>query len=193
MKFKSAIYSRSIYLPEDIPEEMLPQFLFIGRSNVGKSSLINSVSGVDDLCRTGKTPGVTKRVNLFLVNNCFYFADLPGYGYAQASKKERKDLTDLIFWYLEESIKYDTRAIFLLIDSRLGPTAPDLEVMRIFKKLKIKPVFILSKIDQVKPSQINQVKFALEKIQPNSKFISYSSRTNAGQKELRNYIHSVAK
>ncbi len=188
MKFTSAKFYRAIYQEDDLPPELLPQFIFIGRSNVGKSSLINALTGDEKLSRTGKTPGVTKRVNLFLINQKFYLADLPGYGYAQASKKERKDLQDLIFWYLETSPELNTKIIFLIIDARLGPTAPDLEVIKFFQKLKITPHLLLSKVDQVKTNELKKLEQSLHQLFPSANITPFSSHDGSGIKQIRHLI-----
>lgn len=183
MKINTAIYLRSILQESDLPEDQLPQYAFIGRSNVGKSSFLNAITGLKNLGRTGSRPGLTQKVNLFLVNKKIYFADLPGYGYAKASKTQQKVLSELIFWYLQHPDN-QFRQIFLLIDSKVGPTPLDLEVIDFLDQGNLPFQIIASKIDQVKSSQ--RVK-ALKNIQISAaehSVIPFSSHTKEGLKTV---------
>ena len=184
MFIKSAEYYRSIAQSNDLPEDLLPQFAFIGRSNVGKSSFINTITGQKNLCRSGSTPGVTKKVNLFLINRQCFFADLPGYGYAKLSFQERQKLEDLIFWYLGEK-NHHFQKIFLLIDSKIGLTEQDEDVINFLHQLKLPTIIIASKIDKLKNQQRTiQLRNLQNTLPEGFKIIPFSSQTTEGKKAV---------
>jgi GTP-binding protein len=152
MKISRAQYWKSLVPGATLPDGSQPLVAFIGRSNVGKSSFINAITGQKDLCRSGSSPGVTRKINLFLINNGLLFADLPGYGYAKMSRGERKKLEELIFWFFGlERIRL--QQVFLLIDSRHGPTESDLEIAGFIGSRGIPLTIILSKTDKLNASQ----------------------------------------
>lgn len=183
-----AEYLRSISSPADLPEDDFPQFAFIGRSNVGKSSFINAITGIANLCRSGSTPGVTKKVNLFWINKKYYFADLPGYGYAKLSYKERQELEKLIFWYLSEPQNH-FRQIFLLIDAQVGPTSNDQDVIKFLLEAGLPATIVLSKTDKLKNSQKNQqIKKIQQAIPPHFAIIPFSVKTGAGKREIHQIL-----
>jgi GTP-binding protein len=183
MNIKSAQFYKAITQTSPLPEEIAPLFVFMGRSNVGKSSFINAITEKKDLCRSGSKPGVTQKVNLFLINQNIYFADLPGYGYAKLSKGERKQLEALIFWFLENQ-KFEFTQLFLLIDSRLGPTEQDKEMIKYLLDRKFPLTLILSKTDKLnknqKLSQLNKVKT----LYPGITIIPFSTKEKEGTKEV---------
>ena len=188
MSINTATYLRSIMIPDDLPEDQLPQFAFFGRSNVGKSSFINTITNQHKLARSGSTPGVTKKVNLFLINRKFYFADLPGYGYAKMSIKDRKVLEDLIFWYLAERHN-KFQAICLLVDARIGPTSNDLDVIEFLYEQKLNTVVIASKIDKLKQSErAKHLKAIHGQIPAHISVIPFSSTTGEGKKEVLKFL-----
>src|SRR6476620_8028607 len=121
MKIVSADFVKSAYSRLHWTNDGLPEIAFLGRSNVGKSSLLNSLLGRKGLARTSNTPGRTQSINYFLINNSFYFVDLPGYGYAKVSKAMRADWGKLVYDYLSE--RDELRLSIQLIDSRHEPTA----------------------------------------------------------------------
>ena len=116
MKIRTAIFSGSSARVEQKPARKLPEFAFIGRSNVGKSSLINALTGQPKLAKTSQTPGKTQLVNHFLINDAWYLVDLPGYGYARLPDKERARLRHIIWDYINRS--EDLVMLFVLLDSR---------------------------------------------------------------------------
>lgn len=188
MHINSAEYFRSILLEQDLPEYPLPQFAFIGRSNVGKSSFINCITNQKDLARHGATPGVTRKVNLFLVNRKFYFADLPGYGYAKLSLVERKKIEQLIFWYLGEP-KNDFRKIFLLVDSRHGLTPNDADVVEFLHGHGLPTVIIASKVDKLKnKDRTIQLRNLQSSLPQGFTVIPFSAETNEGKQAVLDQI-----
>lgn len=184
MSINTAVYFRSIVGPNDLPEEQYPQYAFIGRSNVGKSSFINTITNQSKLARSGSTPGVTKKVNLFLVNRKNFFADLPGYGYAKVSLKARKELEELIFWYLGEEHN-NFKTIFLLVDSRLGLTANDADVVEFLYNKGLPTVIIASKVDKLKNKDRTMALRNLKTSLPEGfTVIPFSAQTGEGKKEV---------
>ncbi len=182
MKITSAVFKRGIMGDNDILENGIPQIAFIGRSNAGKSSLLNSLTGVKNLAITSNTPGRTKEINVFLINNTHYFMDLPGYGYAKAGAKTLEKLSQLIFWYLFDS-KHNQK-IVLLIDAEIGPTVSDLKVLRELEKTGKEIVVVLNKVDKIRKSQyLNQLKKLGTQI-VGHKLFPYSSKTKVGIEEL---------
>jgi GTP-binding protein len=182
MKITSTKFIKGVVGPDPILENGTPQIAFIGRSNAGKSSLLNSLTGVKKLAITSKTPGRTKEINVFLINDSHYFLDLPGYGYARAGAQMLEKLSELIFWYLLD-VDYDQK-IVLLIDSVVGPTANDLEVLRELEKAGRDIVIVLNKVDKIKKSQYrNQMKKLGDQLQGH-KLFPYSSQTKVGVAEL---------
>jgi GTP-binding protein len=182
MKITSSKFIKGVVGPDAILENGTPQVAFIGRSNAGKSSLLNSLTGVKKLAVTSKTPGRTKEINVFLVNETHYFLDLPGYGYARAGAQTLEKLSDLIFWYLLD-VNYNQKVV-LLIDSVVGPTANDLEVLRALEQAGRDIVIVLNKVDKIKKSQFrNQVKKLGDQLQGH-KLFPYSSQTKVGIPEL---------
>ena len=132
MEIKSAEFKKGIRGTDNILYEPKLQVAFIGRSNVGKSSLINCLLKSKDLVKSGKAPGKTREINFFLVNNSFYFVDLPGYGFAQRDLEQREQMGKMIQWYFMEKV-YKRKAI-LVIDMKVGPTDLDLEMLRILQE-----------------------------------------------------------
>jgi len=182
MKITSTKFIKGVVGPDPILENGTPQIAFIGRSNAGKSSLLNSLTGVKKLAITSKTPGRTKEINVFLINDSHYFLDLPGYGYARAGAQMLEKLSELIFWYLLD-VDYDQK-IVLLIDSVVGPTANDLEVLSELEKAGRDIVIVLNKVDKIKKSQYrNQMKKLGDQLQGH-KLFPYSSQTKVGVAEL---------
>jgi len=183
MNIQSAVYLKSLVPGASLPERNLPVFAFIGRSNAGKSSFINTITNQKNLARSGSTPGVTQKVNLFMVNKKCYFADLPGYGYAKLSRHERKALEEIIFWYLSHTeIKF--QQIFLLIDSRVGPTDSDVEMIDFLNHHHLPLIIIATKIDKLKSSERSaQLKKITTSI-PGHQIIPFSSHNGEGKKEV---------
>jgi GTP-binding protein len=127
MHIESATFLKSSTSLSQCPPLDFPEFAFIGRSNVGKSSLINMITERKGLAKTSGTPGKTRLINHFIINESWYLVDLPGYGYARISKKARSEWEKMIKDYL--SIRKNLRCIFLLLDVRLSPQEPDLKMM----------------------------------------------------------------
>ena len=191
MKIKTAIFSGSSTRVEQKPARRLPEFAFIGRSNVGKSSLINALTGNSKLAKTSQTPGKTQLVNHFLINDNWYLVDLPGYGYARLPDKERARLRHIIWDYINHS--EDLVMLMVLIDSRHDMQEVDLRFISELGEKGIPFGIIFTKADKQGPEALEQQilknKGRLledwEELPPC--FVS-SSVKGTGKDEITNYI-----
>lgn len=151
MKIESADFLLTAARPDQFRRDGLPEVAFVGRSNVGKSSLLNFLLQRKGLARTSSTPGRTQTINYFLVNRRFYFVDLPGFGYAKASKTDRKSWAELIALFLSfEGEKVERRlGIVQLIDGKVGATELDMQAQDYFRGLGLQTTIVATKIDKV--------------------------------------------
>lgn len=176
------------------PQTHLPEYAFIGRSNVGKSSLINMLTKNPKLAMTSATPGKTLLINHFLINKEWYLVDLPGYGYAQRGKKMMEKIQKLIEYYVLE--RKQMTCLFVLIDSRLEPQRIDLEFIEWLGENGIPFALIFTKADKQSVGKtkasvnrfLNTLKEQWEELPPH--FIS-SSENKTGRQEILNYIEQV--
>jgi GTP-binding protein len=182
MKIVSAKFVRGLMGSDEILEDETPQIAFIGRSNSGKSSLLNSLTGVKELAITSSTAGRTKQLNVFLINNTHYFVDLPGYGFAKTNAQTLEKLSKLIFWYFFES--GINQKVVLLIDSEVGPTKDDLKVLRELEKAGKDIVIVLNKVDKIRKSQYRNRLKELGQIFIGHKLFPFSSKSKIGIEEL---------
>jgi GTP-binding protein len=189
MKITSAKFIKGIRGSDDALEHNFPQVALIGRSNVGKSSIINSLTGQKGLAITSSFPGRTKQINLFLIDHSIYFLDLPGYGFARASKEEREHLFKLIDWYLFKS-PYQQKFIVLIIDANVGPTKDDLEILATLEEHNKKIVIVANKVDKIRKSEYDHKFEKIKDLVGNHTIIPYSSETKIGIKELTHEILS---
>ena len=162
MRVHSAEFLLSASTTRQFPTETLPEIAFAGRSNVGKSTLINSLLNRKKLVKTSATPGKTQLINFFKVNDKFYFVDLPGYGYAKVPESVRRKWQDLVESYLSE--RKTLRNVVLIIDSRHNPTIQDRQLLEWLKYFQRPSLIVASKIDKLKKGQ---VKNHLQKIKNN--------------------------
>jgi GTP-binding protein len=183
MEITSAKFIKGVVGSDAALENSFPQVAFIGRSNVGKSSLINSLARQKKLARTSNSPGRTREINLYLVNDASYFLDLPGYGYAKASKEMRADLKTIIYGYLFEA-PYDQKKIILVIDAKVGPSKLDLEMLELLEKRQKKILIVANKIDKVKSSAREKQLSLIRQKTGGRAVIPFSSEKNIGRKEL---------
>jgi GTP-binding protein len=175
MRITSAKFIRGIIGTDDILYDGKFQVAFIGRSNVGKSTLINSLLMRKDLARSSSNPGKTIRMDFFLINDKFYFVDFPGYGYARRSVEKRNKLAKMILWYLIYS-EVKNRLVILVIDAKVGITTQDREMLKTFNENKIKYIIAANKIDNLKMGQKErQIQFIREEYK-DSEVIPYSSK-----------------
>ena len=171
------------------PEDKKAEFLLVGRSNVGKSSFINTITGRKKLARTSSTPGKTRNLNFYLLNDLFYFVDVPGYGYASVSKKEQKKFGLMIEEYLKE--RKNLKHVFLLIDYRHKPTEDDLLMYEFLKYYNLDITIVATKYDKVgKNSRIKQDKLIKDtlKLSSDDEVITFSTVTKKGRSEVLSII-----
>ena len=154
MKINKSEFIKSVYSSQDFLSDKKPHFAFVGRSNVGKSSLINSITNRKNLAKTSSTPGKTRAVNYFNINDELFFVDLPGYGYHKASKSAQKQWAPLIEEYLLEND--NMKALFVLLDIRHKPTNLDKQMIDFLYKCNITFYILATKSDKISKSQINK-------------------------------------
>lgn len=172
---------------DEVLEKNIPQIAFVGRSNVGKSSVINSLTRQKDLAKTSSFPGRTQQINIFLINRVYYFVDLPGYGFAKASKDEQESLQKLIYWYLLDS-HYEQKKLVLIIDANIGVTENDMQMLHSLAEKNKNIIIVANKADKIKKSKYkNQLK-EIQAIIGNYKIIPYSAEKKIGVNELTNEI-----
>ena len=174
-----------------LPENDKPEIAFAGKSNVGKSSLINALMNRKSYARISATPGKTQTINFYNINDVMYLVDLPGYGYAKVSEKEKEQWGRLIERYLHSSARL--KAVFLLIDIRHEPSANDKMMYRWIVGQGYEPVIIATKLDKIKRSQIQKhIKMIREGLSlvPGTKVIPFSSSTKQGREEIWELIET---
>ncbi len=187
MNIQNAEFVKGIVGMDKIVKEEKPQIAFAGRSNVGKSSVINSLLGRKKLVKSSSSPGKTKEINFFLIDNKVYFVDLPGYGFAKMEFSKRKQLGELIIWYLEEPL-VKHRKVVLIIDAKVGPTKFDFEMLRLLEEQCEDFIIVANKADKLKKSEIKkQLKFIQESV-GKADVILFSAKTRLGREELLNKI-----
>ena len=168
-----------------LPENLLPEIAFAGKSNVGKSSLINGLMNRKALARTSAQPGKTQTINFYHVNDAFYLVDLPGYGYAKVSVELKEKWGKLVERYLQESKQL--RAVFLLIDIRHEPGANDQRMYEWIVHQRYDPIIIATKLDKINRSQVQKhLKMVRSGLgaKPETRILPYSAITKQGREEI---------
>jgi ribosome biogenesis GTP-binding protein YsxC/EngB len=194
MEISSATFVISNSKLSGCPNDGKPEYAFIGRSNVGKSSLINMLTGIRDLAKTSSKPGKTLLINHFLVNQSWYIVDLPGYGFAKISKKMREELHKMITGYV---LKREQMAcLFVLIDSRHEAQAIDLEFMEFLGESGIPFAIVFTKADKVTQAEVgSNIRKYKAKMQETweelPKMFITSSEKKRGSKEILQYIEEI--
>ena len=194
MKIKSAEFVVSNSLVEKCPKERFPEYAFIGRSNVGKSSLINMLTGKKQLAKTSSTPGKTQLINHFTINEEWYLVDLPGYGYARVSKKSKKTFQKFITDYFAK--REQMLCAFVLVDCRHEPQKVDLEFMEWLGTNQVPFNIIFTKADKLKPEALKRniaryQEIMLETWEECPQHFVTSSSNYHGKDELLNYIEAI--
>ncbi len=172
-----------------LPKNELPEFAFSGKSNVGKSSLINALMNRKNLARTSGQPGKTQTVNYYKVNNSFYFVDLPGYGYAKVSKEIKAKWGKMIEKYLRTSKVL--KIVFLLVDIRHDPGENDVTMFEWVKANGFVPVVIATKLDKIGKTQVNRQVANIRKVlgvDKDVKIIPFSAETKQGRDDIWNLL-----
>ena len=186
-------FIKSVFTIKELPKDNLPEIILCGRSNVGKSSFLNSLFNKKDLAKTSSTPGKTRSINYYLIDKKFYIVDLPGFGYAKISKTEREYWAMLIQEFLSES--KNIWLAFHLIDSRHKPTELDFKLNAMLHFFNIPFVVLLSKIDKLKQSEISDAKKnAIEsfpELSLDDNLLTYSAVKNFGHKEILQRLSKI--
>ena len=186
-QYPSARFVKSAVSLKDLPKERLPQIAFLGRSNVGKSSLLNALTGKKNLVKVSATPGKTREINFFEINNAFYIVDLPGVGYAKESFSKQEQMENSIRQYIEGA--EDLKGVIYLVDIRHAGTPIDIETVEHIRNAGCPVLIVASKRDKVNQSEfaknrkLMQERFGLETLP-----LAVSSLKKTGLKELWNEV-----
>lgn len=190
MKITQAEFVQSAAKVEGAPKEDLPEIAFLGPSNVGKSSLLNAITGRKGLARVSKTPGRTQLLNFFKINGAVWFVDLPGYGFAKVPKKVQDSFLKMVEGYLSGSERL--QLLCLLLDCRRDPSARDRELQSWLVANDIPHVIVLTKADKLSRNQLQKRKREIEKAlglkDLGAEALPFSSTTGIGRKELMGVI-----
>lgn len=185
MIIKTSEFITSAVKRNQYPVDERPEVAFVGRSNVGKSSIINALTNRKKLAKVSQTPGKTRLINFFLINDEMYLVDLPGYGYAKVSKKEKESWGKTIETYLIE--REQLKKVVLLVDSRHKPTADDILMHEWIKHFGYKVIVIATKSDKLSNNEIGKSKKLIKetlKLGPEDEFYLFSSVKKNGKEEL---------
>ncbi|GAB4284521.1 MAG: ribosome biogenesis GTP-binding protein YihA/YsxC [Marinilabiliales bacterium] len=196
MKIHSAEFVKSSVKTGECPQGNKHEYAFIGRSNVGKSSLINMLLQRKKIAKTSSTPGKTKLINHFLINDSWYIADLPGYGYAKVSKTEREKWEKMIEHYIIN--RTNLMCLFLLIDARHEPLKSDIDFMLWLGNNNIPFAIVFTKIDKLSSNQLNKkINTYIKKLgqfwEPLPDYFLTSAVTATGRDEILDYIDNINK
>src|SRR5688572_9507673 len=182
MKITSAEFVRSALEKRHWPADRRPEIAFLGRSNVGKSSLLNSLLQRRELARTSNTPGRTQSINFFLVNDTFYFVDLTGYGFAKVSKSMKEDWGKMAAEYLGE--RAELSLCIQLVDSRHKPSKLDLQLHEWLVFHQKEHIVVATKSDKLSSNELSKQMRVIGEEMPSSKVIAYSSQTGKGREAI---------
>ena len=192
MIIKNAELATVCGITSKFPEEKGPEIAFAGRSNVGKSSLINGLLNRKNLARTSSTPGKTITINFYEINKEFFFVDLPGYGYAKAARTERAKWGKMIEKYLNN--RQNLRSVFLLVDCRIPPTADDCRMYEWMKAAGFDPVIITTKTDKLSKNQLVKSMSVIRKTfkaPQDLKILPFSALKRTGRDEILDLIEEI--
>lgn len=189
MKVSSAEFIKSAFDRSHWIEDARPQIAFLGRSNVGKSSLINSLLLRKGLARTSNTPGRTQSINFFLINESLYFADLPGYGYAKVSKSMRSNWGKIAEEYLAESLQL--ALCIQLIDARHKPTSLDVQLNEWLTHFNKQHIAVATKSDKLSTNELRKSISVIQKTFEQTRVIPYSSHSGKGRDDVWAEINSA--
>jgi GTP-binding protein len=188
MKVKKAEFLKSAFNESHWPADCRPEIAFIGRSNVGKSSLINSLLGVHGLARTSSTPGRTQSLNFFEINNEFRFVDLPGYGYARVPKTVQTTWGEMATTYLAK--RSQLVLSIHIVDSRHEPTTQDLQLHEWLEHNNKPRLIVATKSDKLSNNELLKSLGRVQRVFPQDRVLAYSAKTQKGHKELWQIIEN---
>jgi GTP-binding protein len=185
MKITKAEFMKSAVWPDQYPRAAMPEIAFVGRSNVGKSSLINTIVGKKNLAKTSNTPGRTQLINFFAINETLSFVDLPGYGFAKVSQSVKKDWGEMIEVYLKE--RQCLAMVILILDIRRDPSEEDLSLRDWLENYRIPYIYVLTKIDKLSNNQAISRQRIIEKnlhVSAGIKPVLFSAKTQKGKSDI---------
>jgi len=182
VKISSARFLKSATRPDDFPRDQRPEIAFCGRSNIGKSSLLNTLTDAHGLARTSSSPGRTQTINFFLINDRIYFVDLPGYGYAKVPKAVKEKWRVMIEGYLRD--RDQLKLALMLVDSRMRPMESDVMMKEWLDHHAIPNAVVLTKIDKISRSQLNQALRTGARMLNTKEIIPFSAVTHSGKNEI---------
>jgi len=183
MKISKAEFTKGVIGNDYSTKDDLPHIAFFGRSNAGKSSVINSLANKKNLVKVSKVPGKTLEANFFRINHSFYLIDFPGYGYAKHSISDRNKLVKRIFWYVKHS-NARPKAVFLITDAKVGLTVLDREMIQTLKENGHPIVIVANKIDKLGKETAKKKLSLIQEEAQDMPVLGYSAKTNKGREEL---------
>ena len=189
MKISSARFFKSATRPDDFPRDQRPEIAFCGRSNIGKSSLLNTLTDVRALARTSSSPGRTQTINFFLIDDRIYFVDLPGYGYAKVSKAVKENWGRMIERYLRH--RDQLKLAMMLIDSRMPPTDSDVMMKQWLDHHGIPNAVVLTKIDKISRNQLHEALRIGANTLNTKEIIPFSAVTHSGKDQIHARIRAA--
>jgi GTP-binding protein len=191
MKVTSAEFIKSATEPSHYPDDLLPEVAFVGRSNVGKSSLINTLVNRKNLARTSNTPGRTQLVNFFVINKALSFVDLPGYGYARVPSSVKRGWQAMVEGYLEG--RRSLRLVVLILDIRREPSENDDMLVQWLRDNHIEIAFVLTKADKFSRSRVNISHRKIGEILgvPYDELLPFSAKTRSGRDDIWRVIETA--
>lgn len=190
-KVENATYVKSVFNVGDLPKSRLPEIAFAGRSNVGKSSVLNKLANIRNLAKISSTPGKTRQINFFLINENLYFVDLPGYGYAKVSKSMKESWGRLVEEYLKKS--ENLKGVILLIDARHQPFEADLQLLEWLDFYQKEKLVVLTKTDKLSRSVLLLNSKNTSKILNLNldSLVLFSAKTGEGKERILNWISGL--
>jgi GTP-binding protein len=192
MRILSAKFLKSALKLEDCPKDGRPEVAFVGRSNVGKSSLLNTLLGKSGLAKVSKSPGKTRTINFFDVNEKCYFVDLPGYGFAQAPADLKKEWSKSLTDYLTD--RKTLKLVILLLDSRHKPTEKDHDMLDLLDEAGLPTLIVATKVDKLKQSERGRLDSSLREdleLDPEAQIVPISSLSGEGKSDLLKIVGSL--
>ena len=189
---KKIEFVKAVYKLDELPKEVLPEVVLCGRSNVGKSSFVNSLLN-SKVAKTSSTPGKTRSINYYKIDNKFYFVDLPGFGYAKVSKSERDSWHNLLVRFF--SLNRANQFVFHLIDSRHDPMNLDVDLNEFIHKIGLPYFIILNKVDKLKQKEIANCKRTIKEffpeVLPGENMFLFSTVDGTGVKDLLKLLNQL--
>lgn len=187
----SAVFVKSLTNLEDLPQNDKVQVAMVGRSNVGKSSLINQLTQQKALANVSSQPGRTQTINVFDVDNRWYLVDLPGYGFTKGSVSQREGFSEMIGDYLLKTSQL--KLVVMIVDASIPPTILDLDMFAYLRSISLNVIVVMNKIDKLSQSQLAALKPLAEKNFPGAPTIPHSSLTSKGRGEILEAINTVVR